>query len=104
MWRVPTCILCHIVHILLPHFSHVAQHGEDDEAGQEAGQTVHRAGDQRVSDGGSNVTQEDDKVREPMQSIQTCDASTNKDISRIQEIKHFCSTAGNTERADDTDL
>ena len=47
---VPTSILGHTLHILLPHLSHVAQHGEDDEAGQEAGQTVHRAGDQGISE------------------------------------------------------
>lgn len=49
-WRWPTGVLGHGAHILLPHLSHVSQHGEDDEAGQEAGQTVHRAGDQRVSE------------------------------------------------------
>lgn len=46
----PTSILGHSVHILLPHLSHVAQHGEDDEARQKAGQAVHRAGDQSVSE------------------------------------------------------
>lgn len=44
----PTCVLGYSVHILLPHLGHVAQHGEDDKAGQEAGQTVDRAGDQSV--------------------------------------------------------
>lgn len=45
----PTRILGYSIDILLPHLSHVAQHGEDDEARQEASQTVHRAGDQSVS-------------------------------------------------------
>lgn len=45
----PTSIFGHSGYILLPHLSHVAQHGEDDEARQEAGQTVDRAGDQSVS-------------------------------------------------------
>lgn len=47
--RHPTCILGDSVHILLPHLSHVAQHGKDDKTRQEAGQTVHRACDQSVS-------------------------------------------------------
>lgn len=46
----PTSVLGHSIHILLPHLSHVAQHGEDDKARQEAGQTVHRAGDQSISE------------------------------------------------------
>lgn len=37
----PTCILGYSIYILLPHLSHVAEHGEDDEARQEARQAVH---------------------------------------------------------------
>lgn len=39
--RRPTCILGYNIHILLPHLSHVAKHGKDDKAGQEASQAVH---------------------------------------------------------------
>lgn len=37
-----------ILHLHVPHLSHVAQHGEDDEAREEAGEAVDRAGDERV--------------------------------------------------------
>lgn len=48
--QCPTSILGHSIHILLPHLSHVSQHSKDDKARQKAGQTVHRAGEQRISD------------------------------------------------------
>ncbi len=46
----PTSIFGHSIHILLPHLGHVAQHSEDDKAGQKASQAVHRAGDQSISE------------------------------------------------------
>lgn len=46
----PTSIFGHSIHILLPHLSHVAQHSEDDEAGEKTSQAVHRAGDQSISE------------------------------------------------------
>lgn len=49
--HLPTCVLGYSVDIQLPHLGHVAQHGEDDKARQEARQAVHRAGDQGVSVG-----------------------------------------------------
>lgn len=45
-----TSILGHSIHIQVPHLSYVAQHGKDDEARQKASQTVHRAGDQSISE------------------------------------------------------
>lgn len=46
----PTGILGHSIYVLFPHFSHVSQHGKDDKARQKASQTVHRAGDQSISE------------------------------------------------------
>ena len=43
-----TFISRNVLHLHVPHLGHVAQHGEDDEAREEAGEAVHRAGDQRI--------------------------------------------------------
>lgn len=47
-WRRQTFISGYVLHLHVPHLGHVAQHGEDDEAREEAGEAVHRAGDERV--------------------------------------------------------
>lgn len=40
-----------VLHLHVPHLGHVAQHGEDDEAREEAGEAVHCAGHQRIPAG-----------------------------------------------------
>lgn len=47
-WRRQTFISGYVLHLHVPHLGHVAQHGEDDEAREEAGEAVHCAGDERV--------------------------------------------------------
>lgn len=47
-WRKQTFVSGYVLHLHVPHLGHVAQHGEDDEAREEAGEAVHRAGDERV--------------------------------------------------------
>lgn len=43
-----TFVSGYILHLHIPHLSHVAQHGEDDKAREEAGEAVHRTGDECI--------------------------------------------------------
>ena len=48
-----TLVPGHIRHVHVPHLSHVAQHGEYDEAWHQACQAVHQAGHYGVTGAGS---------------------------------------------------